>query len=65
MSLLLWYIGFVIVGDMFAYFIGLFVEKNWGSNPSAFVFVGLYFLVLWVAWVIAVRVSQLKGEATP
>jgi hypothetical protein len=40
-----------------AYFVALFVEYEWGSYPSMIAFLLLYFVVLWVAWVIAVRVT--------
>jgi hypothetical protein len=51
------------VGDFLAYFIGLFVEHRWGSNTSMIVFLALYFLVLWVAWIIAVRLTEPKAAA--
>ena len=57
MILILWYLGFVIVGDIVAYLIGLAVERAWGSYVSLVVFLALYFLSLWVAWLLAVRVT--------
>jgi hypothetical protein len=57
MSLLIVYVALVIMGDFVAYFIGLVIERNLpvASLPA---FLGMYFLLLWVAWVIAVRVTQ-------
>jgi len=57
MILILWYLGFVIVGDIVAYLIGLLVEREWGPHASLVVFLALYFLSLWVAWLLAVRVT--------
>jgi hypothetical protein len=58
MTLLLYYVALVIVGDVAAYFIGRFIEYQWGSYPSLIAFLALYFLVLWVAWQIAVRLTK-------
>jgi hypothetical protein len=30
MTLIFWFLGFMIVGDLLAYFIGRFVEYEWG-----------------------------------
>jgi len=57
MTLILWYVGFVIAGDVAAYLIGLLIEREFGSNVSLIVFLALYFLTLWVSWLIAVRVT--------
>lgn len=56
MALLAVYIALVIIGDVIAYWIGLAVER---ALPVASlpVFLALYFVLLWVAWVIAVRVT--------
>jgi hypothetical protein len=48
----------MIVGDFVAYFIGLFVEYVWGSYASLIVFLALYFLSLWVAWIFAVWMTK-------
>ena len=58
MSLLVWYLVFVIVGDIGLYFVGLFVEYEWGSSASLAVFLLLYFVILWVAWFLAVWASK-------
>ena len=61
MALLAVYLALVIVGDLIAYAIGLVVER---TIPAASLpaFLALYFLFLWVAWVIAVRLTAPKGE---
>jgi hypothetical protein len=57
MSLLIVYVALVITGDFVAYFIGLVIERTVpvASLPA---FLAMYFVFLWVAWVIAVRVTQ-------
>jgi hypothetical protein len=59
-QLVYWYVACMIAGDFAAYFIGLFVEYEWGSNVSLIVFLALYFLSLWVAWIIAVWATEPK-----
>ena len=44
--------------DVLAYFLGLFVEYEWGPHVSLVVFLALYFVFLWVAWQFAVRLSK-------
>jgi hypothetical protein len=58
--LIIWYLGLVAAGDALAYFIGLFIEYEWGSYASMTIFLTLYFVTLWVAWVIAVWLTEPK-----
>ena len=60
MSLIIWYVGFMIAGDVVAYLIGLLVERAWGSHASLVVFLALYFSSLWVAWLLSVRMTEPK-----
>lgn len=60
MSLIFYYLGFMIAGDVLAYFLGLFVEREWGSQASLIVFLFLYFLFLWFSWLLAVWASKPK-----
>jgi hypothetical protein len=60
MSLIIWYLGFMILGDVCAYFLGLLVEYQWGSQASLIVFLALYFIFLWVSWLLSVWVTQPK-----
>ena len=60
MTLVFWFLGFMILGDGLAYFIGLFVEYEWGSYASLVVFLALYFLSLWVAWLLSVWMTEPK-----
>ena len=56
MLLIVYYVVFMIAGDLSAYLIGLIVEREFGA--SLIVFLVLYFLFLWVAWIIAVRLTE-------
>ena len=58
MTLILYYLIFMIAGDFAAYFLGLLVEYEWGSYASLIVFLVLYFLFLWVSWLLAVWVTK-------
>ncbi len=60
MQLIVYYVVFMIAGDLLAYFLGLFVEREFGSNVSLIVFLVLYFLFLWIAWLLAVRLTDPK-----
>jgi hypothetical protein len=63
MWLLIVYIGLVLVGDALDYMIGLAVERMWGPQASLVVFLVLYFVFLWVAWMIAVKITAPRAEA--
>jgi hypothetical protein len=56
MSLLIVYVGLVIMGNLIAYFVGLVIERT-VPVASLPVFLAMYFLFLWVSWVIAVRIT--------
>ena len=60
MLLIVYYVGFMIVGDLSDYLIGLFVEREFGSQASLIVFLALYFLSLWLSWLLAVWMTQPK-----
>lgn len=59
MILLLFYLGFVIAGTALSYGVGLFIEKN-APAASLPTFLGMYFLSLWLAWLVAVRITKPK-----
>ena len=60
MLLIVYYVTFMIAGDLADYLIGLIVEREFGSHASLIVFLALYFLSLWLAWVLAVRMTEPK-----
>jgi len=61
MSLLIVYVGLMITGEFVAYLIGLVIERN-APVASLPAFLAMYFLFLWVAWVIAVRITQPRAR---
>ena len=64
MQLLAYFLALVIIGDFGAYFIGLAVEYKFGGYTSLIVFLTLYFLILWISWLLPVRLSESKKVAT-
>jgi hypothetical protein len=64
MQLIAYYLVFMITGDLLDYFIGLVVERIWPS-ASMTIFLALYFLFLWLAWVLAVWVTEPKAATAP
>ncbi len=56
MKLIAFYVGFVLIGDAIAYFIGRSVE-HWSPTASLPVFLACFFIVFWAAWRLAVRVT--------
>ena len=59
MWLLALYSAFVVVGDLIAYVIGLYFERNFPS-VSLPVFLAMFFAVLWLAWRLALRVTAAR-----
>jgi hypothetical protein len=62
--LLVYYVIFMISGDIVDYMIGLGIERLWpdAKQVSLVIFLALYFLSLWVAWLLAVWLSKPKKE---
>ena len=60
MWLIAYYLVFMIVGDVADYLIGLVVEPAFGAVASLWVFLALYFLFLWIAWLLAVWITEPK-----
>ena len=58
MTLILWFLALVALGDVLSYLLGLLVEYEWGSYPSLIVFLAMYVVTIWVAWRLAVRLSK-------
>ena len=61
MSLLIVYVALMITGEFVAYLIGLVIERN-APVASLPAFLAMYFLFLWVAWLIAVRITQPRAR---
>jgi hypothetical protein len=62
MSLIVYYVAFMAIGDVVAYLLGLFTEYEFGPHVSLIVFLALYFLSLWVAWLLAMRVTKPRSS---
>jgi hypothetical protein len=62
MLLLVVYLVLMIMGDLVAYGIGRVIESQWpaASLPA---FLAMYFLFLWVAWVIAVKITEPRHKS--
>jgi hypothetical protein len=58
--LIVYYVAFMIAGDLAAYAIGLVTELEFGGHVSLIVFLTLYFLFLWIAWILAVWLTKPK-----
>ena len=61
MILIIYYLVLVLVADVAAVLLCLWIEQHWPA-ASMPIFIGLYFLILWAAWVLAVRLSAPKVE---
>ena len=60
MTLIVYYVAFMIAGDLAAYLIGLGVEQAFGSQASLIVFLAPYFLFLWFSRLLAVWMTEPK-----
>lgn len=63
MQLIIYYVVFMVIGDLADYVIGLFIEYLWpdAKQLSLMIFLALYFLFLWVAWLLAVWMTEPKA----
>jgi hypothetical protein len=61
MLLLVYYVVFMLLANVVTYFIGLVVERWWGSQASLVVFLALYFFSFWLVWMLAVWMTKPKG----
>jgi len=59
MQLIAFYVLFVLIGDLGSYFIGRTVE-SYSASASLPVFLACFFLVFWLAWLLAMRVTRTK-----
>lgn len=63
MGLLLAYLIILTVAQSISIGVGLAVDRYHSSYAGLLVFIALYFLMFWVAWRIALRVTAPKGTA--
>ena len=59
MQLIAYYLVFMVAGDVADYLIGLVVERVW-PQASLVSFLVLYFVFLWIAWLLAVWITEPK-----
>jgi hypothetical protein len=64
MGLLVAYLVCLIVGQAITIGIGLSIDRYYSSTVSLPVSLFLYFTMFWVAWKVAVRITEPKVEAT-
>jgi hypothetical protein len=57
MILIMYYIAMLLVADAASVVLCLWIEKFWPALSMP-IFIGLYFLSLWVAWLVAVRITE-------
>ena len=62
MQIIAVYIVLVLIGEFGAYLIGRTVE-HWSMAAGLPVFLACFFVVFWVAWVLAVRLTKPKVAA--
>jgi hypothetical protein len=63
MLLIIYYVVIMLILNVATVMIGFVVEGLFGSVVSLIVFLSLYFLTLWGAWVISVWLTEPKVEA--
>ena len=59
MQLLAVYVVFVLIGEFGAYLIGRSVE-HWSETASLPIFLACFFIVFWLAWILAVKLTAPK-----
>jgi hypothetical protein len=64
MKLIIYYVGLVLASDVVAILLCLAIEKVWPA-ASLPIFLGLYFGILWGAWVAAVRLTEPQISSVP
>lgn len=65
MSLVVAYIVCLVIGQSITIAIGLAVDRLYSPAVSLPISIGLYFLMFWVCWKIAVRVTEPRSASAP
>jgi len=60
MRLLVTYIVLAVIGVAIIYFVGLAIERMWPVASLPF-FLLMFFAVLWLAWIAAVKLTEPKA----
>ena len=64
MNLLVIYIVCVVIGQSVTIGVGLTIDRLYSSHVSLIVSIAMYFLVFWIAWKVAVRLTEPKAESS-
>jgi hypothetical protein len=64
MGLLVTYIACLIVGQAVTIGIGLSIDRFYSATASLPISLCLYFAMFWLAWKVAVRITEPKAETT-
>ncbi len=62
MTLLLVYIASLLVGQSISVSIGLLIDRHYSSYGGLMVFIALYFFMFWLAWRIAIRLTEPNSQ---
>jgi hypothetical protein len=62
MWLMLAYVTLALIGNAIIYFIGLGIERVW-PVASLPLYLLMFFVVLWLAWLVAVKITEPKAAA--
>lgn len=62
MYLMVTYIVLALIGNAIIYFIGLVIERMW-PVASLPIYLLMFFVVLWLAWLGAVKFTEPKAAA--
>ena len=60
MLLIIYYVVIMLMLNVVTVMVGFAVENQFGSVASLMVFLSLYFVTLWAAWVISVWLTKPK-----
>ncbi len=63
MGLIVAYVITLAVTQSISIGVGLAVDRYYSSYAGLLAFLGLYFLMFWLSWQIAIRVTAPKGTA--
>jgi hypothetical protein len=58
MKLLLVFLIALVIGQAISIGVGLLVERHWSPYAGLVTFIAAYFTMFWLAWTVAVRVTQ-------
>jgi hypothetical protein len=62
MELITVYLVLMLIGDAIDFGIGYAVSVMWSDQASLPIFLACYFLTLWVAWILALKITQPRAK---